>query len=92
MAGTGSSIKSTQLNRNYLTKNFRLRLVCLYLVDQSHGGINVFKSSRDRFFPPTTSIYLINKYLWHFLRVRKLEWYCHAPLWFAMEICKVSVE
>lgn len=47
MAGMGSLIKPTQLNRNYLTKNIRLRVVYLYTIDQLHGGVN--ESSTDGF-------------------------------------------
>lgn len=51
-AEAGSLIKLTQSNTNYLTESLRPSVVHLYLVDQLHGGINVFKSSRDGFFSP----------------------------------------
>lgn len=53
MAGVGSLIKPTQVNRNYSTKNFRLRVVYFHLIDQLHGVKMYLKSSKDGLFSPT---------------------------------------
>lgn len=69
MARTGSLMKPTQLDRSYLTKNFRLRVVYAYIYICIWICCMGDKWNQHRwvFFCPQINKHWFNKYLWHFL-------------------------
>lgn len=46
------------------------------------------KASQMDFFPTQINGQVFNKYLGHFLLVRRPEWYSHTPFWFVVEDCR----